>query len=171
MRQVVVLEYDPMWPTLFEAEATKLREVFGHELIEIYHIGSTSVPGLWAKSIIDIMPVVKDIGAVDALTEKMVELGYEAMGEFGIVGRRYFRKGGDSRTHHVHVFQVGSSDAERHLAFRDYLRAHPKEAKAYGDLKQSLARRFAESIEAYMDGKHDFIQRLEAEALKWSRSR
>ncbi|HBN95945.1 MAG TPA: hypothetical protein DDZ66_06575 [Firmicutes bacterium] len=165
--KVVVTEYNPQWPALFEAEAAHLRRVFGSELLQIHHIGSTSVPGLQAKPIIDIMPVVADIRAVDKLTEKMVELGYEALGEYGIPGRRYFRKGGENRTHHVHVFEVGSADAQRHLAFRDFLRAHPDEATRYGDLKASLARQYPDNIEAYMDGKQEYIQRVEGEALGW----
>lgn len=169
--KVVVTEYNTEWPRLFKAEAEHLRRVFGDQLVEIHHIGSTSVPGLKAKPIIDIMPVVRDIRAVDDLTENMAELGYEALGEFGIPGRRYFRKGGEHRTHHVHVFAEGSGEIRRHLAFRDFLRAHPEEAEVYGNLKASLALRYPDDITAYMDGKDGYIKRVEAEALKWCASR
>lgn len=167
MRKVVVVEYDPQWPEMFAAEAEKLKAVFGRELTAIHHIGSTSVPGLKAKPIIDIMPIVKDIGAVDRFNEAMIRLGYEPLGEFGIPGRRFFPKGGEKRTHHVHVFQEGSKEALRHMAFRDYLRAHPEEAGQYGELKQRLAGRFPDDIESYMDGKDGFIKAMEQKALAW----
>jgi GrpB-like predicted nucleotidyltransferase (UPF0157 family) len=81
------------------------------------------------------MPVVKDIGLVDRLNEKMRELDYEPMGEFGIPGRRYFHKGKEKRTHHIHIFQDGSPDIKRHLAFRDYLQSYPDVGARYGALK------------------------------------
>ena len=123
-------------------EAEKLNVIFEHEMIAIYHIGSTSVPGLKAKPIIDIMAVVKDINNVDKYNLEMRKIGYVPKGENGIVQRRYFQKGGDNRTHHVHIFQIGSSEITRHLAFRDYLIAHPDEMKKYGTLKQNLAHKF-----------------------------
>jgi len=167
MRRVIVTDYNPQWPEKFEIEAAKIKQVFGEDLIAIYHIGSTSVPNLKAKPIIDIMPIVRDIEEVDKFNDEMIALGYEPMGEFGIPGRRYFRKGGDDRTHHVHIFQVGSQEAERHLAFRDYLRLHPDAAKKYGELKEKLANRYPDDIEAYMNGKDGFIKDLEKEAIKW----
>ncbi|TYP54205.1 GrpB family protein [Thermosediminibacter litoriperuensis] len=172
MRRVVVTEYNPMWPVMFEAEAAEIKKIFGHELIAIHHIGSTSVPGMKAKPIIDIMPVVRDINAVDKFNDKMIELGYEPMGEFGLPGRRYFRKGGDNRTHHVHIYQFdNTTEVERHLAFRDYLREHKDAAEEYGKLKEKLAKRFPDDIEAYMDGKDQFVKELEHKALKWYREK
>jgi GrpB-like predicted nucleotidyltransferase (UPF0157 family) len=167
--RVVVVPYDAEWPRRFAAEAERLRQVFGPELVAVHHIGSTAVPGLAAKPIIDIMPVVRRLEAADERAPAMRALGYEAMGEFGIAGRRYFRKGGDRRTHHVHVFRVGDPNVARHLAFRDYLRAHPEVAAAYGALKRELAARHPEDIEAYMDGKDAFVRRTEAAALRWWR--
>ncbi|WP_239635461.1 GrpB family protein [Paenibacillus sp. H1-7] len=145
-----------------------MRSIFGQELVDIHHIGSTSVPGLKAKPIIDIMPVVKDIKQVDSFNEQMRSLGYECMGEFGMSGRRYFRKGGDNRTHQVHVFQADNEeDITRHLAVRDYLRTHSDDTQRYGELKESLARQFPRDIEAYMDGKDTFVKELETKALNW----
>jgi GrpB-like predicted nucleotidyltransferase (UPF0157 family) len=100
----------------------------------------------------------------------MEALAYEALGEFGIPGRRYFRKGGDDRTHQAHVFQVGDPGVERHLAFRDYLRAHPGVAAEYGVLKAGLAQQFPEDIDKYMDGKDAFVKAAEQEALRWYRA-
>jgi len=168
--KVVVTNSNPEWPGVFETEANKLREVFGEELTVIHHIGSTSVRGQKAKPIIDIMPLVRDIEVIDKFNDKMIELEYEPMGEFGIPERRYFRKGGDVQTYHVHVFQLGSKDAERHLAFRDFLRQHEDDALKYGKLKETLAIRFPNDIEAYMAGKNDFIKKLEQTAIEWHRA-
>ena len=103
----------------------------------------------------------------------MVQLGYSAMGEFGIPGRRYFRKNDASgtRTHQVHAFQTGSTGVVRHLAFRDYMIAHPEAAHDYGALKLTLFRQHPNDFEAYMDGKDAFIQEHEAKALAWDRNR
>ncbi len=167
-RQVVVVPYDPTWPARFEAEAARLRKVFGPLVCAVHHIGSTSVVGLPAKPIIDILLEVRDIQAVDACDAAMVALGYEPKGEYGIPGRRYFRKGQTRRTHHVHAFQHDNRvEIERHLAFRDYLRAHAAEAHRYAQLKQELARRHPRDIEAYMDGKDALVKELERRALEW----
>ncbi|MBG9791617.1 hypothetical protein ABD76_03455 [Paenibacillus dendritiformis] len=162
----MVAEYNEKWDQMFREEAQKIKEIFADELLEIYHIGSTSVPGLKAKPIIDIMPVVKDIEKIDSFNPQIEGLGYECMGEFGMTGRRYFRKGGDNRTHHVHVFQADNKeDIHRHLAVRDYLRSHPEAVEQYGNLKASLANQFPNDIEAYMDGKDAFVKELERKAL------
>ena len=93
--QVIVVPYCEEWPELYQTEAEEIRGILGENLVDIYHIGSTSVPGLAAKPIIDIMPVVRHIALVDTCNAAFEVLGYECMGEFGIPGRRYFRKGGD----------------------------------------------------------------------------
>ncbi|MBB4822931.1 GrpB-like predicted nucleotidyltransferase (UPF0157 family) [Sporosarcina luteola] len=167
MRKVEVIPYSNGWPSTFQEEASELKRVFGSELIEIYHIGSTSVIGLSAKPIIDIMPVVKEIARIDSLHEAMRELGYEAKGENGIAGRRYFQKGGNDRTHHVHVYEERSPEIGRHLAFRDYLRAHPAIAKKYGDVKEELAKRYPNDIAAYIKGKEQLALEIEREAVEW----
>ena len=123
---------------MFVEEAEKLNLIFEIEIVDIYHIGSTSIPGLKAKPIIDIMPVVKDINLVDTYNEEMKNIGYEPKGENGIPGRRYFQKGGDSRSHHVHIYQLGSYEIKRHLAFRDYLRKHLDVKTSYGELKREI---------------------------------
>src|SRR4051794_14157180 len=114
---IIVTEYVESWVQLFKSEATKIQEIFKDEIVEIHHIGSTAVPGLKAKPIIDIMPIVQNIEIVDMFNEKMNEIGYEPLGEFGIKGRRYFRKGGENRTHQIHIFQFDNDvGIERHLA-------------------------------------------------------
>jgi GrpB-like predicted nucleotidyltransferase (UPF0157 family) len=167
-RYIRVVSYDPNWVMLYEKEAEELTRVFGDQLAEINHIGSTSVPGLAAKPVIDIMPLVHDIEGVDAFNEAMAELSYVAKGEGGITGRRFFIKPSEiERTHHVHIFQVDSGDVLRHLAFRNYLIAHPEEAEIYAKMKVELARQFPEDIFGYMDGKDAWIKATEQKAIAW----
>jgi GrpB-like predicted nucleotidyltransferase (UPF0157 family)/RimJ/RimL family protein N-acetyltransferase len=168
MRHIVVVPYDPRWPEMFRREAAKISAVLAQELISIHHIGSTSIPGLSAKPIIDIMPVVRNIEKVEIFNSAMGQLGYEARGENGIPGRRYFRKGGDaSRTHHVHTYEPTNPEVRRHLDFRDYLIAHPKEAQQYASLKTALAQQFPHDINGYMAGKDAFIREIIQKAHKW----
>ena len=160
--KVEVVKYRSEWSREFEAEAERIKEILGDEAIEIYHIGSTSVEGLSAKPIIDIMPVVKDISRIDKLNPAFEALGYECMGEFGIPGRRYFRKGGEKRTHQIHVFGRESEyDISRHLAVRDYLRRHADKAEEYGRLKEELAEKYPFDIEGYCDGKDSFVKNMD----------
>lgn len=167
MRKVEVTPYNKQWTSMFKEESSKLYEIFGHEIIETYHIGSTSVNNLKAKPIIDIMPVVRDINQVDSFKTAMISIGYESKGENGITGRRYFQKGGDNRTHHVHIYELGNPQIERHLAFRDYLRAHPNDSKKYGDLKEELSQRFPYDVNSYIKGKEQFIFEIERKAIAW----
>lgn len=91
------------------------------------------------------------------------------MGEFGIIGRRFFRKDNIEgiRTHHIHTFTTGSAQVIRHLAFRDYMRSHPKTAREYSEIKQQLAQKYPYDIESYMDGKNGFIQEIDRKAAAW----
>ena len=168
-RRVRVVPYDLNWKKDFEEEAHHIACALGDIILALHHIGSTAIPGIHAKPIIDILLIVDNINRLDDKSQDMEELWYEAMGEFGITGRRYFRKEDASgiRTHHVHAFQVGSPEFERHLAFRDFLLAHPLEAQSYSELKQKLAREHPEDIEAYVDGKDAFIKEHEAKAIAW----
>ena len=171
MRKVEVKKYDPMWKQKFEVERNKLGNLFQTILVNIHHIGSTSIPGLSAKPIIDLLIEVTDIEKVNAFNNQMTELGYEAKGENGIPLRRYFQKGGDERTHHVHIYETGNSEIKRHLTFRDYLLNHPEKAKRYGKLKEQLAQHFPYDIESYIKGKDNFVKELDRKAKKWSQTR
>lgn len=165
---VRVTKYDVQWPNKFRLEAQNIQGVYGNELVAIHHVGSTAVPGIQAKPIIDMMPIVKDVEKVDLFNDQMVALGYESLGEYGIQGRRYFRKGRDNRTHQIHIFQFDNAqEIDRHLAVRDYLRTHSETAQQYGDLKAKLAHQHPEDIEAYIIGKDAFVKRLENKALGW----
>jgi GrpB-like predicted nucleotidyltransferase (UPF0157 family)/GNAT superfamily N-acetyltransferase len=161
-RKVEVVPYDPNWPAMFEKEAKLIRQALGDNCIAIHHIGSTSVPGLSAKPVIDILPVVKDILAVDQRTSYMESLGYEAKGENGMAFRRFFQKGTSERTHHVHVYEEGDPEVDRYLKFRNWLRSHPEDAKAYASLKASLAQKFPQDILKYCFGKDEFVASIDA---------
>jgi GrpB-like predicted nucleotidyltransferase (UPF0157 family) len=139
----------------------------GTIVVSTHHIGSTAVPGLRAKPIIDILLEVSSLPELDERADRLEKLGYEAMGEFGIPGRRYFRKGRSARTHHIHAFKRGDTHIRRHLAFRDYLIAHAEIAAQYGRLKAGLAAEFANDNEGYCAGKDGFVKFYEAEALNW----
>ena len=167
-QHVVVVEYRPEWPLAYEKEKERIQKILKENCLALWHIGSTSVPNLVAKPIIDILPVVRDLRLVDTKNADFEALGYECMGEFGLAGRRYFRKGGDERTHQIHIFARESAhDIARHLAVRDYLRAFPQAAAAYGELKMRLAQQYPEDIEGYCDGKDAFVKGLEQRALAW----
>ncbi|MBS4175615.1 GrpB family protein [Bacillus sp. FJAT-49736] len=171
MRQVEVVPYNLNWPKLFEEEAQSIRNVMKNIIVNIHHIGSTSIPGMAAKPIIDIMIEVESIEKVDSYNQEMIQLGYDPQGENGIPNRRYFSKGGDNRTHHVHIFQTGNPEVERHLLFRDYLIVHPEEAKSYSNLKKSLSLQFPFDIEQYIDGKDCLIKELDEKAKAWKYKR
>lgn len=168
---VQVVEYNSDWRTSFDTEKNEIENILGSNLKAIYHIGSTSVEGLKSKPIIDILLVLEQVEDIDSFNEQFETLGYECMGEFGIAGRRYFRKGGNNRTHQIHAFGENSHhDVVRHIAVRDYLREYPLVAKEYGNLKSELAIKFPESIDEYCDGKDAFVKSLEKDALKWYQS-
>ena len=168
-RKVEVVPHNPKWQGIFESESKQLALAFGDNSIAIHHIGSTSISTIYAKPIIDILVEVKDIEKVDNRNDEIKLLGYEVMGEFGIVGRRFFRKNNkdDIRTHHIHLFTAGSAQVIRHLAFRDYMRSHPDEAHEYSQLKQQLAQKYPSDIESYMDGKDGFIKEIDRKAARW----
>ncbi len=171
--RVCVVPPDPTWKRHFEAEAEHIAGALGDLVSTIHHVGSTAVPGLCAKPIIDILLVVEDLHILDRRTPALESLGYEALGEHGIVRRRYFRKDDASgvRTHQIHSFKVNDDEIERHLAFRDYLIEHAHVASAYGELKRALAVQYPYDIDAYMDGKDPFIKEHETRALVWWHSR
>jgi GrpB-like predicted nucleotidyltransferase (UPF0157 family) len=170
LRKVEVCSYKEKWALEFEQEKEILKIIFKDEIIDIHHIGSTSVPGLKAKPTIDIMPVVKDIHNIDHYNEAMRDIGYEPKGENGIPGRRYFQKGGDQRSHHVHIYKAGSEEITRHLAFRDYLLTHPEDKERYGDLKEKLAQQFPYDVKSYIKGKDRLVRELEVKALEWEKN-
>ena len=154
------MEYDPQWPRLFAEEAGAIWNALGEALVAVEHVGSTSVPGLSAKPVLDILVGVTSLAAGEQKGPALAALGYECRGENGIPGRLFFRKVSEQRgrTHHLHMVEIGHEQWTTMLSFRDYLRADPEEARRYEVLKRSLAAQFRDDRVAYTDGKSDFIQ-------------
>lgn len=170
---VIISDYDPAWPELFARERPVLETALGNCVEMIEHVGSTAVPGLAAKPVIDVLVGVGDISSVDQCADAMRAAGYEALGENGLPGRRYFRKrnAAGERQFHVHAYACDSDAFHRHLVFRDYLRAHPERATEYGAFKRRLAGQNLPDRASYVSGKADLVAQIEDEALAWSRGR
>ena len=158
---VVIVPYDPRWPRLFQAESELIRKQIGSYLEALEHIGSTAVPRLAAKPIIDIMPGLRQLSDARGCIEPLAAIGYEYVPEYEseLPERRYFRKGPpEGRTHHVHMVEAATDFWHRHLLFRDYLRTHSETAKEYEALKHRLARENRTDRDAYTSGKTPFIE-------------
>ncbi|MFQ6000681.1 MAG: GrpB family protein [Anaerolineae bacterium] len=156
-----LVDYDPKWPILYEEEKASILGAIGDFILDIQHIGSTAVPGLGAKPIIDIMVAIRGLALIEKCIQPLQTIGYEYRGEYGIPGRHFFRKPpGDlgGRTHHLHMVERESDFWERHILFRDSLRAHPEEAQRYYELKKQLAAKFVSDRDAYTDAKTSFIE-------------
>jgi GrpB-like predicted nucleotidyltransferase (UPF0157 family) len=167
-RRVIRIEaHDAGWRAMFLLEQANIAHALGGTLIAAHHIGSTAVPGLAAKPIIDILLEVRGFDLLDAQSDSLAALGYAARGENGIAGRRYFQKGGARRTHHLHAYVHGDPNVTRHLALRDYLVANEVLAREYAALKRQLALRHRLDPAAYQAGKDAFLHRHEAAALAW----
>jgi GrpB-like predicted nucleotidyltransferase (UPF0157 family) len=168
IRSTAVVPYDPAWAAAYQAAAAEIAAVLGAELVAIHHAGSTAIPGIRAKPIIDLVVEVRQLDAMDAAAEALGALGYVAWGEHGIPLRRFFTKSsGPMRTHNLHSFPIGHPEIRRMLNFRDYLWVHPDDAQAYSQLKQDLARRFPTDIESYTLGKTVFIEEIVRRAEAW----
>ncbi len=167
-RIIEVVPYNPIWPSLYRKEAGLVAAIFAGDLILSHHIGSTAIPGIKAKPVIDILIEVRDIETVKSYNEAMIALGYELRGENGIPGRRYFKKANRSiHTHHLHTFQLGHPKIERHLNFRDYLRVNPKRTRAYSHLKEELAQKHKFDSIAYTKGKSNFVSKIDRMSASW----
>jgi GrpB-like predicted nucleotidyltransferase (UPF0157 family) len=159
-RAIVVVDYDPKWPEIFEQLRSAIWPSVKGVATAVEHVGSTSVPGLAAKPIIDISVVVPAESDVPAGIERLSSLGYVHRGNLGVAGREAFTSPSASPAHHLYLCPSDSLALANHLAVRDYLRAHPDVAGEYGRLKKELAARFAEDIDGYVDGKTDRIVRI-----------
>ncbi|WP_226037330.1 GrpB family protein [Aquibacillus saliphilus] len=172
MRKTKILPWTEEWDKTYSREEEILKKIFNEQLVDIFHIGSTSIPAIgYAKPIIDILIVVKDIEKVDLYNQVLGEYGYQPQGENGIIGRRYFPKGKENRTHHVHIFQVGNESIKTHLDFKDFLIKHPEDAKRYGDLKTKLAKQFPDDHHKYQSEKQEFVNQLVEKAKNWALKR
>ena len=157
---VVVVDYDPAWPRLFAELQERIARAVGDLATSIEHVGSTSVPGLAAKPIIDFDVIVPTAERIPAVIERLTGLGYRHRGDLGVPGREAFYRPPESVVHQVYVCVDGIASLRNHLAVRDYLRAHPEVAGEYGALKKDLARRFPNDIDSYIEGKSELLGRI-----------
>ena len=162
---ITIHDYDPRWPALFAGERAEIANALG-DAIAIEHMGSTAVPGLVAKPIVDIIACVAHLPLSDTQVQALSAVGYEYLGESGIPGRAYFRKR-EPNPFYLHIVQYESSLWEHNLLFRDYLQAHPDEARRYGSLKRKLAGDAGHSLLTYTDRKSRFISRTLERAREW----
>lgn len=172
MKEIVVVKYDPDWPRIFFSESKILKTCLGSMVNEIHHIGSTAVEGLLSKPVIDILIEVHSFEELDRerCVNQLSELGFIAKGENGIPNRRYYYKGRQRRTHQLHVYVSGNENIEKHLAFRDYLRAHKKWADEYAKVKLDAASRCNNNSEQYVQLKSEFVKTHERLALMYKRN-
>ncbi len=158
--QITVEDYDPHWPEEFEMLRSRIALVLDELANAIEHVGSTAVPGLAAKPIIDIDILLRSVSALPTVCTRLGSLGYEHRGDLGVAGREAFRTPPGQFAHHLYVCPPGSQEYSRHIAFRDYLRSHPEDASAYAALKRNLADEFATDREAYNQGKTEFVRQI-----------
>jgi len=166
------VELDPhssTWAELATRESARLAAVLGDNLVAIHHIGSTSIPGIRAKPLVDLMPEVLSLERLDQAEPGFLKLGYEQCGEFGIPGRRFcmLSDSAGRRLYNVHCFETGTLGLQRHLAFRDYLRAHPERAREYEAEKIRCQQLHPDDTRAYSLAKDPWIKAAERDALAW----
>jgi GrpB-like predicted nucleotidyltransferase (UPF0157 family) len=167
---VELVPHRPEWAEMARSESVRLKEALGDMLLAVHHIGSTAIPGIMAKPIVDLIPQVRDIDELNAAMPRLEALGYECLGEFGLPGRRYCHLTDPitgKRKFQLHGYARGAGGMPRHLAFRDYLRAHPAIAKQYEAEKIRAAALHPDDVMAYNEAKNDWIKRAEREALAW----
>lgn len=168
-RRIRIVNYDPRWPETFAAERELILSVVGDAITSIEHVGSTAVPGLGAKPILDMLGGLDNLYDAFRCIEPLSSIGYSYIPEYesDLPERRYFHKRPDNgQWFNLHLAEVGGDFWERHIGFRDYLRREPEAAAEYHRLKVSLARQFPEDTPAYTDAKTDFIRAAEEKALK-----
>ncbi|WP_276356995.1 GrpB family protein [Cohnella caldifontis] len=161
--RIRVVPYDEEWTTLFQEEKGHLLKVFGDDAVDIQHFGSTSVPGMWAKPIIDVLIGVRSLELNGSITNGLIRLGYEGFGEAGVKGRLYFRK----RREHAYNLAVVIWNGEQwvnNLLIRDYLRNNPDIASQYGERKLGAIRKGHTTLLSYSDDKADYVHRLLVQA-------
>lgn len=168
--KVELKPHDAAWVAAAAAEAQLLAHAIGPGLIAVHHVGSTAVPGIHAKPILDLLPEVENLAVLDTRRNALEALGYEWWGELGLPGRRYCTKADPDngrRIAQLHCYQAGSPEITRHLAFRDYLRAHAELAREYDSLKARCQHLHPEDSHAYGDCKEAWIKSVETDALGW----
>jgi GrpB-like predicted nucleotidyltransferase (UPF0157 family) len=166
---VVIEPHNPDWFKTAAKITAQLHKVLGENLLNVEHFGSTSIPGLAAKPVIDLLPIVRDINKLEKQKHLICNLGYDWLGEFGIAGRRFCTLTNELgvRLVHLHFYKEKCEAIKRHLAFRDYLLAYPAIAKAYEKEKRRAMCLHPHDSFAYNDEKSEWIQLHEKDALNW----
>jgi GrpB-like predicted nucleotidyltransferase (UPF0157 family) len=165
--EVEIIDYDPRWPSRFEQEAERVRGALAESVVELEHMGSTAVPGLGGKPVVDISVGLRALELSAEQLAAMEGLGYEYLGENGLQGRLFFRRDeAGRRAYHVHAVEHGGTHWHRHRALRDYLREHPEEAERYGAEKRRVAAEAADSDD-YWKRKQPHVDALFARAWAW----
>ena len=157
---IIVVDYDPRWPEAFAALRARIASALGDLAAAIEHVGSTAVLGLAAKPVIDIDVLLTAPVGLPETIKRLAPLGYVHRGNLGVAGREAFRQPAGQAAHHLYVCASNSMEYRRHIAFRDYLRAHPDSGKRYGELKRSLAAQYGHDRERYGVGKDEFINEI-----------
>jgi GrpB-like predicted nucleotidyltransferase (UPF0157 family) len=158
--EVTLVPYDPRWPSLFEAEHKRIVRLFPTQFLDIQHFGSTAVPGMLAKPIIDLLAGVESMAVADSLVEPLINSGYTTSAEFNatLIDRRWFMRWANGRrTHHLHIVVFGADEWRRRLRFRDMLRSDAEFAHRYAVLKKELATQHGVDREAYTRAKSEFV--------------
>jgi GrpB-like predicted nucleotidyltransferase (UPF0157 family) len=166
-RSIAVVDYDPRWPQLFEEIRSRVAPYVAGASLAIEHVGSTSVPGLCAKPVIDLDIVVRT-GDVAQAIARLVQAGYRHRGDLGVPGREAFDHDFEP-AHNLYVCVAGSPSLRNHLILRGALRSDPRLAQTYGSLKQTLAERYPKDIDAYIAGKSELIQEVLGSSGQFSR--
>ena len=166
---IVVVDYDPAWPDLFATLRVPVAAALGDVAVAIEHVGSTAVPGLAAKPIIDLDVAIRTETRLPEAIERLACLGYAYEGDTGIPGRAAFAWPPRAVRHHLYVCILDSAEYRRHLLFRDYLRAQPDVTAAYAALKRQLAARYRMQRDAYTEAKEPFVRAAMSRAEEWAR--
>lgn len=164
---VIIADYDPQWPLMYEQEKAKILSVTGDWVVAIEHVGSTAVPGIGAKPTIDILVGVRSLSDAEKCIAPLENIGYEYISEHEarMPWERFFRKGPrGAGTHHLHMQEVNCEDWQRLILFRDYLRTHPDVAKEYYHLKREFAATYGTNREGYNMAKTAFVDSVVARA-------
>ena len=164
-KHVVVLPYDETWKKDFYSIEAELKDAVGDLVTGIEHVGSTSVPGLSAKPIIDIDVIIKDYTVFEAVVDSLAKIGYKHEGDLGIPGREALKYDGKEhlRKHHLYVCTQDSSELKRHISFRDYLRSHPEAVNEYSRIKEEGAALYPYDIDKYIEYKSPVIEKIYSE--------
>ncbi len=167
---VHLTDYDPQWPIFFNDEKRRLERIFGKNIIAIEHFGSTAIPGLKAKPIIDILIGLPSLSLSDKYIQELTKLGYTGFGEAGVPGRLYFIKRSPLISYNLAITNYNSNIWKDNIILRDYLKTHPEDANQYAQFKENVISSGVGTLLEYSKLKHDFVQTLLGKARIWAKN-